>query len=132
MPSDTVPNCRFCLANDLLADTPLGENHAFYMLGSIDPELTTSVMIIPRQHSETPFDMTAEEWQQMPEMLALAKSHLSPLKPDGFTIGWNVGAVGGQHVFHTHLHVIARFADEPNAGKGIRFMHRQAPVGRPD
>jgi len=41
-------------------------------------------------------------------------------KPDGYNVGWNCGSVGGQHIFHSHLHVIPRFADEPFAGKGIR------------
>ncbi len=42
------------------------------------------------------------------------------LAPDGYNAGWNVGAVGGQHVMHAHLHVIPRFRDEPLAGRGIR------------
>jgi diadenosine tetraphosphate (Ap4A) HIT family hydrolase len=132
MSSDTLPECRFCLANHLLVDTPLGGNSAFYMLASIDPELPAAVMIIPRRHQTTPFEMLAEEWQEMPEMLALAKSHLERFGPDGFTIGWNVGAVGGQHVFHTHLHIIARFANEPNAGQGIRFPHRRSATALAD
>jgi diadenosine tetraphosphate (Ap4A) HIT family hydrolase len=57
-------------------------------------------------------------------MLATAKAYLAPADPDGFTVGWNVGAAGGQHVFHAHLHVIARFTGEPNAGKGIRAVIR--------
>ncbi|MCH1640139.1 HIT domain-containing protein [Paenibacillus timonensis] len=44
--------------------------------------------------------------------------------PDGYNIGWNCGAVGGQHIFHAHLHVIPRFRDEPMAGKGIRYLFK--------
>jgi len=54
----------------------------------------------------------------------MAKAHLEYCDPDGFTLGWNVGAVAGQHVFHVHLHVVARFADESNAGRGIRAIVR--------
>jgi len=45
--------------------------------------------------------------------------------PDGYNVGWNVGSVGGQHIFHAHFHVIPRFADEPFAGKGIRHWLKQ-------
>ena len=40
--------------------------------------------------------------------------------PDGYNVGWNCGATGGQEVFHAHLHVLPRFVQEPLAGKGIR------------
>ena len=40
--------------------------------------------------------------------------------PDGYNVGWNCGRVGGQELFHAHLHVIPRFRQEPLAGQGIR------------
>jgi histidine triad (HIT) family protein len=53
------------------------------------------------------------------------------LKPDGYSVGWNVLPVGGQHVPQAHLHVIARFADEPFAGRGIRYWLKQEENRRP-
>jgi diadenosine tetraphosphate (Ap4A) HIT family hydrolase len=44
------------------------------------------------------------------------------LAPDGYNIGWNCGRVGGQDLFHAHMHVIPRFRQEPFAGKGIRAL----------
>ncbi|MDE1993733.1 MAG: HIT domain-containing protein [Rhizobiaceae bacterium] len=124
MISDAESACRFCLENNLLVDRPLGRNQSFYMLGSIDPTLADAVMIIPHRHVESPFEIGAAEWADLQEMLTLAKTHLAGTNPDGFTLGWNVGAVGGQTVFHAHLHVISRFADEPQAGRGIRAFIR--------
>jgi diadenosine tetraphosphate (Ap4A) HIT family hydrolase len=46
-------------------------------------------------------------------------------KPQGYNIGWNVGSVGGQEIFHAHLHIIPRYEDEPLAGKGIRYWLKQ-------
>lgn len=120
----SVPGCRFCLDNKLLLDTPLYGNSQFYVLGSIDPMVPVAAMIIPRRHSETPFEMLAEEWQAFGDILARTKAHFAERRPDGFTLGWNVGAVAGQHVFHTHLHVIPRFQGEPNEGVGIRRVMR--------
>lgn len=114
------PACRFCLANGLLVDSPLFSNRSFYFLASIDPGLPLAGMVVPFRHAETPFDLTAAEWGDLGDMLARAREHLAAHRPDGFTIGWNVGAAAGQHVPHAHLHVIPRFASEPHAGAGIR------------
>ena len=118
------PDCRFCLDNALLVDTPILSNEHFYMLGSIDPMMPVAGMLIPRRHSETPFEMSVEEWSAFGDILNLAKAHFAHHEPDGFTLGWNVGAVGGQHVFHTHLHIIPRFKGAPDEGVGIRRIMR--------
>ncbi|MEX2745788.1 hypothetical protein [Rhizobium mongolense] len=34
----------------------------------------------------------------------------------------NVGAAGGQQVFHPHIHVICRFAGKPQAERGLRAL----------
>ncbi|KAB2788636.1 HIT domain-containing protein [Brucella anthropi] len=81
-------------------------------------------MIIPHHHVETPFDFTAEEWADLGHMLGEAKNRLAEFNPDGFTVGWNIGAAGGQHIFHAHMQVICRFADEPSAGQGLRDFLR--------
>jgi hypothetical protein len=57
-------------------------------------------MVIPFRHVETPFNFSVAEWTDLCEMVREAKQLLSAYRPDGFTLGWNVGAAGGQHVFH--------------------------------
>ncbi|WP_052726362.1 HIT family protein [Devosia epidermidihirudinis] len=122
--SDVKPGCRFCLENALLVDTPLIEHDKFYMLGSIDPMVPVAGMIVPRRHSETPFEFTPDEWAAFGKILVAAKQYFADRAPDGFTLGWNVGAVAGQHVFHAHLHITPRFKGEPNEGVGIRRIFR--------
>jgi len=119
------PGCRFCLANDLLVDKPLFSNASFFFLASIDPGVPVAGMIVPFRHAETPFDLNPDEWRDLGDMLQRARDHFAAHTPHGFTIGWNVGAAGGQHVPHAHLHVIPRFAGEPHAGAGIRRAIRQ-------
>ncbi|UYO00628.1 MAG: HIT family protein [Devosia sp.] len=116
----SVEPCRFCLNNGLLVDSPVSETDLFYVLKSQDPLLPHAAMVIPRRHSQSPIEMTGAEWAELPLALGLAQASLAEPAPDGFTIGWNVGAAAGQTVSHTHLHVIARFAHEPTAGQGIR------------
>ncbi|KRA45614.1 HIT family protein [Devosia sp. Root635] len=127
----SAAGCRFCLDNRLLADAPLFANDTCYFLESIDPVLTHAGMIVPFRHSDSPFDLTADEWRDAFELLHRARVHLSPAAPDGYTIGWNVGAAAGQTVAHTHLHIVARFGDEPLAGLGLRHHLKQPSNRRP-
>jgi diadenosine tetraphosphate (Ap4A) HIT family hydrolase len=60
------------------------------------------------------------------QLLARVKTTIDrELAPDGYNVGWNCGVPAGQEVFHAHMHVIPRFADEPLAGRGIRHWLKQ-------
>ena len=72
------------------------------------------------------FDLTDEEWIATFSLLKLVKEMIDiEHEPNGFNIGWNIGIVAGQEVFHAHLHVIPRYANEPLSGKGIRYWIKQ-------
>ena len=85
-----------------------------------------SYVIIPKSEVSSPFDLTDKEWNDSRELLLKVKKYIDKTyKPDGYNIGWNVGAVAGQSVAHAHMHIIPRYADEPLAGKGIRSWFKQ-------
>jgi histidine triad (HIT) family protein len=84
-------------------------------------------VIVPKNHRETAFDLTQEEWEATHTLLQDVNKYLDEkYKPQGYNLGWNCGEVGGQHLFHAHLHVIPRYQDEPMAGKGIRYMFKSS------
>lgn len=124
--------CQFCIDNQSLKGEILAQNNLCYFVESIDPVLKHAGLIIPFRHAETPFDLNKEEWNATQDLLHKAKTILDEHNPDGYNIGWNIGADAGQHMFHAHLHVIARFADEPLRGKGIRYAFKQESNQRPD
>lgn len=94
--------------------------------------LKGSGLIVPREHRPTVFDLTEEEWHATFSLLKEVKKWLDDIdQPDGYTIGWNSGETGGQHIFHAHLHVIPRFQDEPYAGRGIRSWLKDINNMRP-
>jgi diadenosine tetraphosphate (Ap4A) HIT family hydrolase len=102
------------------------ENELCFFLQQPQPVLTGSGLIIPKSHRETVFDLTTAEWAATFDLLGRVKKLLdSEYKPQGFNVGWNCGRVGGQEIFHAHLHVIPRYEDEPLAGKGIRYWLKQ-------
>jgi len=75
--------------------------------------------VIPQRHSTHYFDMTAAEkqdlWQLVEEVTALIRERY---QPDGFNIGFNVLPAGGQTIFHTHVHIIPRYAGDVEDPRG--------------
>ena len=127
-------SCPFCppkLADD--RQQIILQNDLCLFIQQEQSVLIGSGCIIPKAHRETPFDLTREEWDSSFDLLHQVKALLDERHaPDGYNIGWNVGAVGGQTIFHVHLHVIPRFADEPYAGRGIRNWLKRDENRRPN
>jgi histidine triad (HIT) family protein len=92
--------------------------------------LKHSGVIVPVAHRETVFDLTEPEVAATFRLLRKIKAWMdTEFSPDGYNVGWNCGSVGGQEVFHAHLHVIPRFRHEPLAGHGIR-SHLKSDANR--
>lgn len=88
--------------------------------------LVGSGVIIPVRHAETVFDLALDEIGATFQLLAEVKRWMdATYQPQGYNVGWNCGTVGGQDVMHAHMHVIPRFAQEPYAGRGIRYWLKQ-------
>jgi histidine triad (HIT) family protein len=88
-------------------------------------QLEGAGLIVPKVHRETVFDLTEEEWLATYSLLQKVKQYLDKEhSPDGYNLGWNCGKIGGQHIFHAHLHVMPRYKDELLAGKGIRYLFK--------
>jgi len=102
------------------------ENEYCLFLQEPQEVLIGSGVIIPREHRETVFDLTEEEWAVTFSLLKRVKEMLdATYDPDGYNVGWNNGSVAGQEILYVHLHVIPRYADEPLAEKGIRYWLKQ-------
>lgn len=90
-------------------------------------QLEGAGLIVPKKHRETAFDLTIEEWNATYTLLKDVKNYLDKrYHPQGYNLGWNCGEIGGQHIFHSHFHVLPRYEDEPLAGKGIRYIFKSA------
>ncbi|GAA0596510.1 HIT family protein [Virgibacillus siamensis] len=90
-------------------------------------------LIVPKEHRETVFDLTPEEWTATYTLVQEVKQYLDQqYNPQGYNLGWNCGEVGGQHIFHAHLHVLPRHGDEPMAGRGIRYMFKSSENNQMD
>lgn len=118
--------CPFCRIPKRSSQEILARNAHCYLIDNPEGSLQHGMLIIPFRHISTPFEFSAEEWAAIQPLMAEAHQRLLEHAPGGFNLGWNVGEVGGQEVHHVHLHVFARFADEPFAGKGLRRWLKSA------
>ena len=119
--------CPFCIENNLLRVNILYEDDLWYITDMEAGSINNAVMAITKRHIETPFEFNETEWSSLRMLLHKMKKLVDDKEtPDGYNIGWNVHETGGQHVAHTHFHLLARYNDEPLAGKGIRHAFKQS------
>ncbi|GGL96764.1 HIT family protein [Deinococcus aerophilus] len=89
--------------------------------------LPHSGLIVTKRPCETVFDLTPAEAAAVHELLAEVRAHLdATVRPDGYTVGWNVFPAGGAHIPHVHLHVIPRWNTDASAGAGLRYFLKAA------
>jgi histidine triad (HIT) family protein len=98
------------------------ENEHCLFLQKPEPDLTGSGLVVPRAERRLRSFACGAAGPLRP-----AQTSEGPLDakhaPGGYTIGWNCEDAGGRRP--SHLHAIPRFAEEPLAGKGLRFRLKQ-------
>lgn len=87
----------------------------------IYPSSRGHVLVVPRRHAVTVWDLTAQEaGAVMQAAWRIADALRRVLQPAGLNLLQSNGAVAGQQVFHFHLHLIPRYGGE----EGLRFRLR--------
>lgn len=124
-------DCIFCriVAGELPSRQVYGDEHAIAFL-DINAWHRGHTLVIPRRHV---VDLVAGD-PSLPEIApaidAVARMLHRRLAPDGMNILSSAGRVAGQTVFHAHVHVIPRYADEP--GLSHLVNHVEVPEGELD
>lgn len=104
----TDPNCLFCsiVAGRIPADVVF-EDESLIAFRDIDPKAPTHILLIPREHIVS-LDSLEPRHGEVLGRLFLAAKDLA--QAEGLDDGWrtvvNVGADGGQSVFHLHVHLL--------------------------
>jgi diadenosine tetraphosphate (Ap4A) HIT family hydrolase len=127
-------DCPFCHPKSDPDQNIVLENENCYFLQHNHQQdiLEGCGVIVPKKHHANAFELTQEEWNDTYRLLQKAKLYLDDkCSPDGYTLGWNVGEVSNQFIFHCHLHIIPRYDDEPLARKGVRYWLKQPENKRP-
>jgi diadenosine tetraphosphate (Ap4A) HIT family hydrolase len=79
-------------------------------------------LIVPFRHCASFFDLTPEEVTACMELVSDEQKILDDeFSPDGYNVGVNVNAAGGQSIFHVHIHLIPRYTgDSVRPQGGVR------------
>ena len=117
--SSDFSTCELCAPADVVMENTLAyvryDNHSLSR---------GHVLVVPKRHVASFFDMSKNEQVAVLELLAEAQRQLQAMfSPDGYNIGVNVGAAAGQSRMHVHVHLIPRYVgDVANPSGGIRCV----------
>lgn len=108
-------NCLFCgIADGTIPAQLVAEDERTIAFMDINPATPGHLLVIPRAHSAdlreaAPEDLTAATLMAQ-ELVARV---IDRLGADGANLLSCIGSHAWQGVFHTHLHVIPRYRDDP-------------------
>ncbi len=102
------PDCIFCkIVAGKIPARKAHEDDELLVFHDINPWAPVHVLVIPKLHIATLYDVGAEHEGLLGRMLALAPRLMRQLGvDDGFRTVINTGRNGGQEVFHLHMHLM--------------------------
>ena len=107
-------NCIFCkIANGEIPSRTIEENDMFRVVLDVGPATRGHALILPKEHYRNLYDLPDEmaaEAVKMAKKVALKMKE--KLNCDGVNIVQNNEESAGQTVFHFHMHVIPRYAND--------------------
>lgn len=114
--------CLFCDRENKNEHIIISETELVFAKWDKNPASKGHLLVIPKRHVVSFFDLTNEEIIAVYDLLKKMKLVvLEEYKPDGFNIGVNEGEVAGRTVHHLHFHLIPRYkGDVDNPKGGIR------------
>jgi len=104
----TDPNCIFCrIVAGQIPSRKVHEDDELLVFHDIAPWAPVHVLVIPKPHIATMYELTAEHAPMLGRMLALAPVLMRQLGVvNGFRTLINTGDDGRQEVQHVHMHVM--------------------------
>lgn len=107
-------DCLFCaIVAGEIPSKRIYEDDVAYAFLDIGPWQVGHTLVIPKRHV---VDVLSDDeaLAEIGPAVARVGRHLKErLGADACTVVSNAGAVAGQEVFHAHVHVIPRYADNP-------------------
>ena len=124
---DASIQCIFCrIVRGEAPSHPVYEDERTLAFMDIAPVSDGHVLVIPRAHGATIFEVGAEDAAAVARgAKRVAHALREVLSPPGLLVGQLNGEAAGQSVFHYHVHLIPR-----REGDGLR-MHGRGPA-RPE
>jgi histidine triad (HIT) family protein len=121
------PNCVFCkIVSGELPSRRIYEDDLAVAFLDIGAWHRGHSLVVPKRHVPDFVTGTSSLPEIAPAVDAVARLLMHRLAADGINLLSSAGEAAGQEVFHLHMHVVPRYADEP----GLRML--VSPGGVPD
>jgi len=120
--------CLFCaIAAGEIPSHKVYEDDVAYAFLDISPWQVGHTLVIPRRHSADVLEDDTVLAEIAPSVARVGRLLRERLGADACNVISNAGAVAGQEVFHSHVHVLPRYASAP----GIANLKVQVdePIG---
>ncbi|MGB2694987.1 MAG: histidine triad nucleotide-binding protein [Dehalococcoidia bacterium] len=102
-------DCLFCrMSADEMAVEKLHEDDLCFAIRDINPRAPTHLLIVPHEHIASARDLRDEHAGLLAGMISVANrlADGAGIGEPGFRLVFNVGAEGGQTIYHIHLHLL--------------------------
>ena len=103
-----MSDCIFCrIARGEIPASKVYEDDLVLAFKDIAPQAPVHILVIPKQHIATLSDARGEDSAVLGQLLAVTPRIAAEQGcSDGFRSIINTGRVGGQEVYHLHLHIL--------------------------
>ena len=107
-------DCLFCsiVAGEIPSKKVYEDDIAFAFL-DIAPWQEGHTLVVPKRHTVDALADDEALAEVSPAVARVGRLLKERLGADACTVVSNAGAASGQEVFHTHVHVLPRWADNP-------------------
>jgi histidine triad (HIT) family protein len=107
-------DCLFCaiVAGEIPSRKVYEDDAAFAFL-DIAPWQEGHTLVVPKRHTVDALADDEALAEVAPAVARVGRLLKERLGADACTVVSNAGAASGQEVFHTHVHVLPRWADNP-------------------
>lgn len=102
-------SCIFCrILERKIPATFAFEDESCFAIEDINPQSPVHLLVIPREHLVSLKDAAADREGLLGHLLAVAAklARERRIESDGYRLVINTGPLGGQSVFHLHVHVM--------------------------
>ena len=112
-----MDDCIFCrIIKGEIPSATVYEDDDVKAILDVNPAARGHVIVLPKKHAANVFEINDED---LSKAICVAKKVAAAQKKayncDGINILQNNGEAAGQTVFHLHIHVIPRFADDKDS-----------------
>lgn len=108
-----MSDCLFCkiVAGEIPAEKVYEDEHTFVFL-DINPNNPGHTLVLPKKHFENIFDIPPETLTPMYVTAQKIAKALKKFGAEGVNLISNNDTAAHQVIFHAHIHVIPRYADD--------------------